>query len=366
MRGCNFLVGERCEEEFMAENDELILNLSRKLLTLMLNENIAFEKKKGKMDYLVRIGADVNANVYGKKLALWVKELGDEEVIKYIKEKGGVESQISKEKRDELGCQFWDKNGEVKSFKEIKELVLMGADLSVKNNKNRQIWKYLSLEEMNEVLKDLPESYVIEGDVDLSDIKLTELPDFSKIKVGGDFYCEDNKLTDLKGVPRKVGGDFDCNSNRLISLEGAPREVGGSFNCTWNQLTTLKGAPEKVGRNFGCYENQLTTLQGAPSEVGGYFDCSQNKLKVLTGAPSRVGKDFDCGHNQLTTLESSPSEVGGDFDCSRNQLVTLEGKPKKIGGKFKIEEEVLARIEELEKQKKNNAVMGAMTDKFEM
>ena len=261
MRGCNFLVGERCEEEFMAENDELILNLSRKLLTLMLNEKIPFEKKIGNMDYLIRLGADVNKQVYGKSIALWAKELGDDDVVKYVKENGGVETEISKEESDELGKQFWNKSGKLKSVKEIKELVLMGADLGINEIKYGQIWKNLSFEEMNEVLKDLPKGYVIEGDVNLGNLDLTELPDFSKIKVKGTFFC---------------------------------------------------------------HGNQLTTLQGAPREVGEYFWCYNNELR------------------------------------------DLKGKPEKIGGEFAVEETVLARIEELEKQKKNNAVMGAMTDKFEM
>jgi len=372
----------------MAENEKLSLSLSEKLLTLMLNENIAFEKKKGKMDYLVRIGADVNANVYGKSMALWAKEQGDEEVIKYIKENGGVESQISKEKSYELGIQFWNGSWAVKSVDEIKELVLRGADLSVKNHNNEQVWKNLSLEEMNEILKDLPKGYVIEGDVDLWNKNLKELPNFEGIKIGGSFYCSGNELTDLSGAPEKVGGVFNCTSNQLTTLQDAPSEVGGDFKCSYNQLTdlkgapreikgdfwcnynqltTLKGAPEKVGESFECRFNQLTTLQSAPETVGGSFDCSyNNQLKDLRGAPSVVGGAFWCHHNnKLATLEGGPSEVGGFFDCSCNQLTdlrgaprkvgvdfnckgnrltTLDGKPQKIGGEFMIEEEVLARI----------------------
>ena len=39
----------------------------------MLNEKIPFEKKKGTMDYLINLKADVNAIVYGKSMAYWVK-----------------------------------------------------------------------------------------------------------------------------------------------------------------------------------------------------------------------------------------------------------------------------------------------------
>ena len=47
----------------------------------------------------------------------------------------------------------------------------------------------------------------VTGDVDLSLLKLTELP-IKFGKVGGIFDCHDNKLTTLEGSPKVVGGDF--------------------------------------------------------------------------------------------------------------------------------------------------------------
>jgi hypothetical protein len=90
----------------------------------------------------------------------------------------------------------------------------------------------------------------IDGNVDLWDQNLKTLPTFSR--VGGDFYCADNRFTTLAGAPQEVGGDFWCHRNKLISLEGAPTEVGGDFYCADNRLTTLAGAPTKVGGDFGC------------------------------------------------------------------------------------------------------------------
>ena len=86
----------------MTEDEKLRLNLSEKLLKLMLNEKIPFEKKIGNMDYLIRLGADVNKQVYGKSIALWAKELGDDDVVKYVKENGGVETEILKEESEEI------------------------------------------------------------------------------------------------------------------------------------------------------------------------------------------------------------------------------------------------------------------------
>ena len=82
----------------------------------------------------------------------------------------------------------------------------------------------------------------VDGDVDLSNRKLIELP-LKFRNVNGNFYCSGNKLTSLEGAPSSVGGDFNCSSNELTSLEGGPSSVGGDFICHNNQLITLEGFP---------------------------------------------------------------------------------------------------------------------------
>ena len=164
-------------------------------------------------------------------------------------------------------------------------------------------------------LNDLPDGFVIKGDLDLSDKELEKLPDLSKVTVEGNFNCDNNFLTSLEGAPKEVGGSFDCSHNYLTSLEGIPEKVGGSFDCSHNQLTSLEGAPKEVGGSFGCSGNQLTRLEGAPEKVGGDFDCSGNQLTSLEGAPKEVEDYFLCDYNQLTSLEGAPEKVGGKFYC---------------------------------------------------
>jgi hypothetical protein len=106
----------------------------------------------------------------------------------------------------------------------------------------------------------------VDGDVDLSEIKLTKIP-LNFGRVSGHFQCP-YLLTTLEGAPKEVGGDFDCRNNQLTTLEGAPKEVGGNFYCTNNQLTSLEGSPNEVGGHFYCYNNKLTSLQGSPKRVG--------------------------------------------------------------------------------------------------
>ena len=59
----------------------------------------------------------------------------------------------------------------------------------------------------------------VDGDVDLSNRELIELP-LKFRNVSGDFYCSYNELTSLEGAPSSVDGDFDCSGNKLTSLEG--------------------------------------------------------------------------------------------------------------------------------------------------
>ena len=116
------------------------------------------------------------------------------------------------------------------------------------------------------------------------------------------FYCSNNKLTSLEGVPSVVKGNFYCSHNNLTSLEGAPSVVNGDFACYNNNLTSLEGVPSVVSGYFSCPYNKLTSLEGAPSVVNGYFNCSNNNLTSLEGAPSVVNNDFSCDNNKLTSL----------------------------------------------------------------
>jgi hypothetical protein len=115
------------------------------------------------------------------------------------------------------------------------------------------------------------------GDLDLSDLNLTVLPDILKnISVGRDFFCGNNHLTTLENCPKTVGGSFYCGHNKLTSLDGAPEYVGGSFYCSFNNLKSLQCAHIIVGGDFYCYDNELKSLFGAPETVGGDFYCYNN------------------------------------------------------------------------------------------
>jgi hypothetical protein len=115
-------------------------------------------------------------------------------------------------------------------------------------------------------------------------------------------------------------------------------DVSGSVYLHNKGLTRLPFQFGKVGMNFGCSRNRLTNLEGAPKEVGGYFWCTGSRLTSLDGAPERVGSDFDCSDNRLVSLDGAPKEVGEDFWCSADGLTDVSAlRGCKIKGKIYLD-----------------------------
>ena len=126
-------------------------------------------------------------------------------------------------------------------------------------------------------------------------------PQTGLVDVDGDFYCQDQNLTDFKGVRfGEISKFFDCSRNSITSLDGAPQKVGGYFGCYSNKLTSLEGAPQRVDGDFMCHSNQLVSLKGSPQIVTGGFYCSRNPLTSLEGAPPMVAGTFFCSENVIS------------------------------------------------------------------
>jgi len=161
----------------------------------------------------------------------------------------------------------------------------------------------------------------VDGDVDLSIMKLTELP-IKFNNVSGDFGCNDNYLSNLEGCPKIVGGDLFVFNNRLTSLIGAPDEVMGDFNCRGNLLVDLYGSPLQIGEDFICADNMLTTLDGSPHTIGGDFNARANLLISLDGSPVNVGGDYSCSYNKITNLMGIAEKIGGGLNCFGNNKLS--------------------------------------------
>ena len=70
----------------------------------------------------------------------------------------------------------------------------------------------------------------VDGFVLLYNKNLIEIP-IQFNKVNGEFNCNHNKLTSLKGCPKKVNGFFYCGNNDLISLKYLPDIIKYDLYC---------------------------------------------------------------------------------------------------------------------------------------
>ena len=94
--------------------------------------------------------------------------------------------------------------------------------------------------------------------------------------------------------------------NKLLDIDCGIQMVDGNFYCQNNKITTLKGSPKSVG-SFFCYKNKITNLKGCPKYITDDFDCRYNILKTNVSNIKSV-RFF------LTTLKSFSFLFFDDFD----------------------------------------------------
>ena len=117
---------------------------------------------------------------------------------------------------------------------------------------------------------------VREGNLDLSEIELTELPDLSNVIIKGNFIFCRNRISSFKGCPSKIGGRLICFMNNLSSWQYAPLKIGGGIDCSCNEFTSLLGVPKcseilcdnEISRRYGSNSyNQISYSQLIKSDV---------------------------------------------------------------------------------------------------
>ena len=105
----------------MSANQE---KLNEQLFNVVADEKASDEARLKKVKYLVRLGADVNARLYGKSLlSKAIEQNAGVEVVEFLREKGANEWIISKEEALELAKGFWDDKGDLKSLDEIRGIL---------------------------------------------------------------------------------------------------------------------------------------------------------------------------------------------------------------------------------------------------
>lgn len=146
-----------------------------------------------------------------------------------------------------------------------------------------------------------PDGVFTIGSIDISNLGLAEIP--FKILRCRSFDCSYNLLTSLENGPEKVENSYWCNNNQLTSLKGVPKAISGHFDCSYNFLASLENGPKKVNGSYWCNNNQLTTLKGVSKKISGNFNCNYNNLTSLEGGPKKVYGNYWCNNNKLHDFE---------------------------------------------------------------
>ena len=121
--------------------------------------------------------------------------------------------------------------------------------------------------------------------------------------------------------------EINISNNRLTILPDLTK-FGNlkTFNCNHNQLSHLLPLPSTLQKLY-CSINQLSRLPPLPSTLQ-ELHCSNNRLSYLPPLPSTL-KILYLFHNQLTSLPPLPSTLQ-ILDCSCNQLISLPSLPSTL------------------------------------
>lgn len=134
----------------------------------------------------------------------------------------------------------------------------------------------------------------VEGDVNLSQMKITRIP--VKFKwVAGKMIVRESSLETLEGCPEEVGLWFDCSYTKIKNLVGGPkylnclnREHNDTYYATNNEnLVSLEGVAESAKTlNIG-FNKRLTELDYLPIDVR-RITCPASGLITLKGIEKKA------------------------------------------------------------------------------
>ena len=129
-------------------------------------------------------------------------------------------------------------------------------------------------------------NFICKGDINISRMRLTELPDLSNVIIEGNFCFSHNQITSFKGSPMKVGKNLDCDNNNISSWKYAPQEVGDYIYCRSNEITSLFGIP-KCSHVYS--DNEISLRYSAKS--WGSVDYSELIKSPLYKAEKKIALD---------------------------------------------------------------------------
>ncbi len=171
-----------------------------------------------------------------------------------------------------------------------------------------------NIKEANKIVQSWIEFNNPSSKLDLSYLKLTELPLIPS--TCQKLYCHNNNLTFLPELPDcKL---LFCNSNQLTYLPSLPNCQ--RLWCYDNLLTSLPSLPNCT--YLSCFNNKLTCLPKLDKCIRLY--CYNNKLTHLPELPNC--SIVQCYNNELTILPNIPN--CDQLRCYNNKLTSLPYLPR--------------------------------------
>ena len=151
---------------------------------------------------------------------------------------------------------------------------------------------------------------------------LTELPPINDTLLH--LYCEHNNLEHLPPLNEKLIS-LVCGHNKLTQLPPLNKFLI-NLHCEINQLTTLPPLGPYI-LTLKCYENQLTTLPKLNYNLL-VLDCHSNNITHLPHLNKHLQK-LNCSDNLLTMLPQINEELIG-INCYSNDLYGYPTKPNHV------------------------------------
>lgn len=106
-----------------------------------------------------------------------------------------------------------------------------------------------------------------------------EVHDDLSISINGDVDLSNKKLTQLPVSFNIIKGNFSCSHNNLISLKGAPKKVSNTFSANHNKIIFLKDLPQCPEIFLG--HNNIKSLDNIPEETK-FLDLSFNNINLIS------------------------------------------------------------------------------------
>lgn len=89
-------------------------------------------------------------------------------------------------------------------------------------------------------------------DLNLVNLGIHKLPDFSDVVVSGTFNVSHNPIMSLKNMPQSIGGDILVFKTKILNFDYAPDRIGGEINyCETPYLQTVRNIPKASKYMYG-------------------------------------------------------------------------------------------------------------------